>query len=87
MARWYHSSAAAMSQEETARLSPSSLLKEVFTTQILPYQDPDVEALVEQWAEFEWRGVRRARGRVMSGEAVTLPSSGQASGKLTTSRG
>ncbi|HVA17249.1 MAG TPA: TetR/AcrR family transcriptional regulator [Candidatus Dormibacteraeota bacterium] len=38
-----------------------ALLNEVFTTQILPYKDPDVEALVEQWAEFEWRGVRRRR--------------------------
>lgn len=38
-----------------------ALLNEVFTTQILPYKEPDVEALVEQWAEFEWRGVRRRR--------------------------
>jgi len=38
-----------------------ALLNEVFTTQILPHQEPDVEALVEQWAEFEWRGVRRRR--------------------------
>jgi len=38
-----------------------ALLNEVFTTQILPNKDPDVEALVEQWAEFEWRGVRRRR--------------------------
>lgn len=38
-----------------------ALLNEVFTTQILPYKEPDVEALVEQWAAFEWRGVRRGR--------------------------
>lgn len=57
-----------------------ALLNEVFATQILPYKEPDVEPLVEQWAEFEWRGVRRAGARVMSGEAV-------ARGKLTTSRG
>ncbi|HEV2315063.1 MAG TPA: TetR family transcriptional regulator [Candidatus Acidoferrales bacterium] len=38
-----------------------ALLNEVFTTQILPNKDPDVEALVEQWAAFEWRGVRRGR--------------------------
>ena len=38
-----------------------ALLNEVFTTQILPNKEPDVEALVEQWAEFEWRGVRRRR--------------------------
>jgi len=38
-----------------------ALLNEVFITQILPNKEPDVEALVEQWAEFEWRGVRRGR--------------------------
>jgi len=38
-----------------------ALLKEVFTTRILPNKEPDVEALVEQWAAFEWRGVRRGR--------------------------
>lgn len=38
-----------------------ALLNEVFATQILPHENPDVEALVEQLAEFEWRGVRRSR--------------------------
>lgn len=38
-----------------------ALLNEVFASQILPNKEPDVEALVEQWAEFEWRGVRRSR--------------------------
>ena len=38
-----------------------ALLNEVFTTQILPYEEPDVEWLVEQCAEFEWSGVRRCR--------------------------
>ena len=46
---------------EALSLFEMALLNEVFTTRILPNKDPDVEALVEQWAAFEWRGVRRGR--------------------------
>jgi len=44
---------------ETLSLFEMGMLDEVVATQILPHKNPDVERLVEQWAEFEWRGVRR----------------------------
>jgi hypothetical protein len=62
MAQWCHRSAAISQEEHVLReMRHPPLLNEVFTTQILPYKDPDVEVLVEQWAGFEWRGVRRGR--------------------------
>lgn len=36
------------------------MLDEVVSTYILPNEKPDLDWLVEQWLEFEWRGVQPA---------------------------
>jgi hypothetical protein len=45
---------------EALSLFVMGMLDEVVSTYILPNEKPDLDWLVEQWLEFEWRGVQPA---------------------------